>query len=229
MWYILWLKSWVRRKTSWLQLAVMLLLALAVTGIHWPKTDNTSVGLYPSRDALAQKVTDLLAERESVFDFIVYDDEETMHQHIISGRIDCGFAFDKDFEKNINADKQDEQILFMCTPSFAKGMVARETVYSAFLEVYSRDMLSKYQKEIFGNNHDDEEVRKLLLEKYDYYLDNTELFQVITEEVDTVQKENSSDASAVKNSGKNGGLFPLQGDSWAGFVCDGLDDLWEKV
>lgn len=210
IWYLLWLKSWCKRKTSWLQLAVLFLLAVSILEIHWPTADNTSVGLYSSEDPLAMEITNLLINRESIFTFILYDNEKKLQRDITSGILDCGFVFNPEFETNINSDKPNEQILFLCTPSFTKGMVARETLYSAFMEIYSEKILLKQQNEIFVSGQDEKSIQKMLSEKYDYYLDNSELFQVITKEIAITDTRQEIQSATTSDMQKNA-LLPLQG------------------
>lgn len=44
-WYRLLLKSWMKKKSSWLQLVGMVLVVVLIAGIRVPDTNNTVIGL----------------------------------------------------------------------------------------------------------------------------------------------------------------------------------------
>ena len=134
IWYALQLKAWLKRKTSWLQVLGMILLVLLTARIHLPDADNTRVGICGTADEYADNVLESLRYRDSIFEFIEYSDEETMRRDMVSGRIECGFLFPEDFQERIWEDRLKNSVTYICTPFSAKGLVAQETFYAAFLK-----------------------------------------------------------------------------------------------
>ncbi len=183
IWYKLQLKAWVKRRSSWLQILGMILLALLVSQIHLPGVENTRVGICVTSEETAQRVLESLKTRDSIFEFQEYVSEEDMRQDIVSGVIECGFAFSGNiFSEN---DVQKNSVTYICTPFSAKGLVAQETFYAAFFETYSDRILIDSESKIYGKS--DGEITKELLDKKQDYLQNNEMFQM--DVIEALQKQ----------------------------------------
>ena len=180
-WYRLLLKSWMKKKSSWLQLVGMVLVVVLVAGIRVPDTNNTVIGLCNKDGDFAEDVIENLQNRESVFQFNAYTDENEMREAVIRGELESGFVFQKGFEKALEQGKPKNLITFLTTPLTTKGAVAKETVFAAFLERYSQEILLGQEEQVFGEKS--EEISKTLLEKNQKYLAGDELFRIDFEEV----------------------------------------------
>lgn len=181
VWYGLLIKSWVKRKSSWLQLVGMVLVILLVAGIQMPDVNNTVIGLCNRDGAFAKDVVKKLQDSESVFQFETYDDEIKLQEAVVSGKLESGFVFEQGLEKNLEHGKKKKLITFITTPLTTKGAVAKETVFAAFLERYSEAVLLEQEKTVFGK--ESEEISEALLERNQEYLGSDELFQIKFEEI----------------------------------------------
>lgn len=198
-WYRLLLKTWMKKKSSWLQLAGMVLVVLLVAGIHIPDTNNTVIGLCNKDGDLVEDVIENLQGGESVFQFAAYEDENKMQEAVIRGELESGFVFKKGFEKDLKQGKRKNLITLITTPLTTKGAVAKETVFAALLERYSQEILLEQEEQVFGRKS--EEISKALLEKNQEYLNGDELFRIDFEEV----AANSSEV------GEGAETFPVRG------------------
>ena len=198
-WYRLLLKFWMKKKRSWLQLAGMILVVLLIAGIRIPDTNNTVIGLCNKDGELAEDVVEILQNKESVFQFTAYTDENKMLEAVIRGEVESGFVFQKGFEKALEQGKRKNLITFLTTPLTTKGAVAKETVFAAVLERYSQEILLEQEEQVFGEKN--EEISKALLERNQEYLDGDELFRIDFEEVNVNTKESEKRAET----------FPVRG------------------
>lgn len=180
-WYGLLLKTWVRRKSSWIQLAGMILVVLLIAGIRIPDSNNTVIGLCNQDSGLASDVTDSLLSSKSVFQFQLYEEEEELKEAVIRGEVETGFIFEEGLSKKLEQGKKKNLITVITTPLTTKGAVAKETVFAAFLERYSQEILLEQEEQVFGK--ESKEISEALLEKNQEYLKSDELFRVDFEEI----------------------------------------------
>ena len=95
---------------------------------------NVSVGLCLAEDPMAEAIAAGLSQRESVFEFIVFEKESELRKALETAEIDSGFLFSEEFEEKVKKGCSKELITFLRTPFSAKGTVAKETLYAVFLE-----------------------------------------------------------------------------------------------
>lgn len=199
-WYTLQLKAEMKRKTWWIIPAAMIAFALLVGQMRVPDGENVSVGLYLAEDPMAEEIAAGLRQRESVFEFIVFETESELQKALETAEIDSGFLFSEQFEEKAEKGRTKGLITFLQTPFSAKGTVAKETVYAAFLERYGEEILLDGRKEIYGEERKD--LVPFLLEKNDEYLKSGEFFRTEVEEI-----------SVQETSGQEGltDIYPIQG------------------
>ncbi len=178
-WYWLWLKVYGRKKAYWLQTAAMVLVLAVFSMISVPDGKNVAVGIYCGESSLAKDVLRTLESRESIFEFREYDSEERLYRDVTAGKAECGFLFREDFDRRAKSGNQEESVTYICTPFTVKGEVARETVYAAWLRIYSGQMLTNSEENIFGNVQ--EERMAALLEKNHDFQEGEEVFRLETE------------------------------------------------
>lgn len=198
-WYQLQLKAWLKRGTSLLLLAAMLLVVWLAGQISIPQSDNVTVGVVSTEGAHGKEVLEHLKERESIFSFVEYDSRETLLADLVAGKLECGFYFSQNFEKKFEHEKLKNSVSYVCTPLTTKGEVARETFYAALFEVYGRQMLSARAEQLFGENASAAE--STLLENNEKYLAGSEVFQVNVEQTKAVEN--------VRNTAQK--VFPIHG------------------
>lgn len=167
-WYLLQQKAWLGRFSSWLALAGMVVLLSIVASIHWPKADNTAVGIYASKDAAAVQTVKNLESGDSIYEFVTYTDVDRLRADVVGGELECGFIFDDHLEQRIDSGRIRNAVTYISTPFSYKGAVAKETVYAAFLKVYSETILADGLDAIYGSH--DEMMYEQLLEFNHQYL-----------------------------------------------------------
>lgn len=209
IWYALQLKAWVRRKTSWMQVLGMILLVLLTARIQLPDAKNTRVGVCSAPDEYAGRVLECLRARDSIFEFIEYPEEAAMRRDLVSGRIECGFVFSENFQELAEGDRLKDSVIYICTPFSVKGLVAQETFYAAFFEMYSEKILIGSETELYGRS--DESLTEALLEKRRGYLQDGEMFRM-----DIVETGASSETRPKQvESGASSETQPKQGKAGA--------------
>lgn len=189
-WYILQLKAWCRKKTCWLQIAGMCLLLAIVMSIAIPAQNNCFVGICNIQGHDAEKMVNILEDSDSIFEFRRYTDEAEMRQDILSGKIECGFSFSEDFQEKLGTLDVENCLSYIETSFSTKGKVARETVYTAFLQILGEQILKESLDDIYGSY--DEELLKELLAKNQEYLDSDQVFQIKEQRVETVANGSTS-------------------------------------
>lgn len=198
-WYRLLLKTWIKKKSSWLQLLILIVLVLFAAQVKLPDIKNTTIGICNCDGAFAEDIMQKLEERESVFTFQRFSDREAMQEAVIRGRLEAGFVFEKGLEENIKNQKKHRDITCMLTPLTTKAEVAGETVYAAFLERYSEELLIRKEQQVFGKNSSD--ISEMLLKRNEDYLRGDEVFQINFEETAVNQEQKAQNAE----------IFPVRG------------------
>ncbi len=201
IWYRLWLKSYGRKPSYWLQTAGMVLLLWVLSSISVPDSGNVTVGICHKGDGYAGQIAEKLSEGDSIFSFRIYEGEEELYRDVTAGKAECGFLFSEDFEDRIKSGSLKEAVTYICTPFTAKGEVARETVYSALLQVYSGEILKKSEAELYGDA--DTERTAALLERNRFYQEGNQVFRLEMESVDTGYGEADGRAETQ--------VYPVQG------------------
>lgn len=201
-WYRLWLKAYWRKKAYWLQTAAMVFLLAVISGTSVPDGKNVAVGIYCGESSLAQDVLQALEGRETMFEFRGYDSEDGLYRDVTAGKAECGFLFGADFDRRAERGDLEEAVTYICTPFTVKGEVARETVYASWLRIYSDQMLTNSEKNIFGNVR--EERRNALLEKNHDYQEGEKVFRLQTETLDAESRETMEETAEPR-------AFPIQG------------------
>lgn len=199
-WYILQLKAEMKRKTWWIIPAAMIAVALLVSQMRIPNGENVSVGLCLAEDPMAEAIAAGLSQRESVFEFIVFEKESELRKALETAEIDSGFLFSEEFEEKVKKGCSKELITFLRTPFSAKGTVAKETLYAVFLEKYGEEILLDGRKEIYEEDRKD--LVPFLLERNAEYLKSEEFFRT---EVEAIPVQETSDKEELTD------IYPIQG------------------
>lgn len=198
-WYLLQLKAWCIQKTCWLQVAAMCLILWVLMCISIPAQENRTVGVCNINGNCAEQITDILENSDSIFVFRRYGNEEEMRKDIVAGKIECGFSFTERFDTEIEHSNIRKCVKYMETPFATKGSVARETFYTAFLQVYGKQILTNSVESIYGSY--DEMIIGEVLENNQEYLDSDMIFQIDQKRIQTQNGEQ-------KELGKT---YPIQG------------------
>lgn len=188
VWYQLFLKVYLKKRSTWIQLAGMLLLVIFILSIHIPDGKNMSAGFCTSGNAMAEQVLEQLVEEDSAFEFIPYDTVEELREDVKSQRLECGFVTEQDFESNVMKGDMNDCVRYICTPMTSKGEVMKETFYAAFFQIYSDELLKSKEEMFFGNK--DPQRQDNWMQINHELRQSSEIFQVEYCEVEsTVEKQ----------------------------------------
>lgn len=199
IWYVLQLKAWCKRKTCWLQILGMCVIVFVMLSFSLPSTDNLNVGICHAQGVQAEKMVGNLEQGDSIFNFQRYETEDAMQADILSGKLECGFVFAKDFDQRVESGEIEQCIKYLETPFMTKGAVARETVFAVFIQVYGEQILLDSIDTIYGEYN--EETARELLEKNQEYLENNLIFQIEQQTVEVQRKEEKQQTKT----------YPIQG------------------
>ena len=178
----------------------MIAVALLVSQMRIPNGENVSVGLCLAEEPMAEAIAAGLSQRESVFEFIVFEKESELRKALETAEIDSGFLFSEEFEEKVKKGCSKELITFLRTPFSAKGTVAKETLYAVFLEKYGEEILLDGRKEIYEEDRKD--LVPFLLERNAEYLKSEEFFRT---EVEAIPVQETSDKEELTD------IYPIQG------------------
>lgn len=182
-WYRFLLKAWAKKKSSWIQLVGMILVILLIIGVQLPDTNNTVIGICNQDGKFAEDVIKKLESSESVFQFKRYEEPEQLREAVVQGKLESGFIFEAGMEEKLEKSRKKELITCISTPLTTKAAVAQETVFAAFLERYSEEILLEQEGQVFGKTSS--EISEMLLEKNQEYLNGDKIFRMDFEEVES--------------------------------------------
>lgn len=184
IWYGLLLKAQLKKRITWIQILMMLVLLWFVQSIKFPEASNVSVGVYYGQSTGASRIGECLVEQGSMFEFLEYDSMEALEKSVTAGSVECGFGFVDDFDQRMADGNIYRSVCYLATPMSAKGEVIQESFYTAFLQVYSEKLLEQCEVGLYGVT--DSERNAAILEQNQNYLDGNELFDI---EIKTLQTE----------------------------------------
>ena len=187
VWYVLQLKAWCKKWICLLEIIGMIFLVLLIQNIALPKGDNTAIGICNEDGAYVENLFEQLREQDSIFDFKVYPDRNSLEEDVISGIVECGFVFEKDFATDWQEDNYKDTITYICTPLTTKGYVAQETVFAVILREFSSDILQQSASEIYSEP--DTQTIQELQEKNEEYLSSSDIFHMDTQTVKQTEKK----------------------------------------
>ncbi len=199
VWYKLWLKLYLKRPSTWIFTIAMGALLWTISLISLPDSNNLLVGILYPEGAYGRELKKVIREENSIFTFVAYEDEQSLYEDVLGGRLECGFLFDEDFQEKMEEGRARGSIVCLSTPLGFKSKVAKETLYARLLMVYSKDVLADSQRKVFGKE-DEGRTEKLFDRKEKYRLSQS-VFQL---ETITLQKEGQELAK------KGDSLYPMQ-------------------
>lgn len=192
------IKSMEKKWVCLLEVIGRIFFVLLIQNIELPKGDNTTIGICNEDGKYVENLFRKFEQQDSLFDFKVYQDRESMEEDVISGIVECGFVFEKDFATDWQEDNYKDTITYICTPLTTKGYVAQETVFAVILREFSSDILQQSASEIYSEP--DTQTIQELQEKNEEYLSGSSIFRVDTKTVE--QKEQTEKKSET---------YPIQG------------------
>ncbi|MCR5626440.1 MAG: hypothetical protein K6F99_03885 [Lachnospiraceae bacterium] len=138
--YLLFLKAAMKKKTTYLMIAVLTVLSVMLVSLEKPDKNNVRV-LLCGNDEMSDIIIDDLVRSSPVFKFERAADKDTVYNEVKENKADCGFVFCEDFGKKLQNGEDTGVIENVMTPYSVKDVVAREQVYAAVLRHYSDELL----------------------------------------------------------------------------------------
>lgn len=172
------MKALFMRQSTWALLCSIIFLLLVINNIHFPQNDNINVGIITNDSISAKKCVENL---NSIYNFTIYKEEAEMKGDILSGILECGFAFSEDFDSAYSKNKLKDSIKYYYSPYTNKGTVIKETIYSALLKEYSNNILLSNYKDILNGIIEEDssaKVKNYITERNAYYLMSNDIFMV---------------------------------------------------
>ena len=185
MWYVLLVKNYWKKRSSYLTVLGMIILIWIISGISAPNAVNMNVGLYCGSNSVAEQIKDSLVADNSDFDFLIYEEENELVQDVVSGRLDSGFVFSDEFDEMLEERDTRDGIQYYKTTFSTKGEVLKEKIFEVYFRIYSEIVLEDVEQEVFGN-HDADRLEELL-EKSNFYLEGDNVFQLDIKQVEGVK------------------------------------------
>lgn len=170
------LKALFKRRSTWVLIASIVFLCLVLSGVNTPDVRNTSLGVVTFESEYADQIVNDINTSDGAYRVYLYQNETELNKDLLSGKIECGFVFSKDFDKKAGRGKTKDLIKYIYSPHTTKGMIAKETVFASFLKVYSEYILQDAYDGIYGEYNED--TMEYLLQKNAEYQDSQNIFTV---------------------------------------------------
>ncbi|MCR4789071.1 MAG: ABC transporter permease [Lachnospiraceae bacterium] len=174
------MKAFLKHREPWILLGTVILLILVFKDITFPRVDNTRVGVVTYDSDRAFDIIGRFKDKSSIYEICEYDDPEVLRQDVLGGELECGFIFDEDFDKKADKGRTNGTIEYVYSPYTTKGLVAKEALFSAYLQNYSNDILKKDYPKMFGDQDESmkEEIMELLSDRNAYYISGNDVFEI---------------------------------------------------
>lgn len=175
------------RAGYWISLILALLFAALLMQMTAPGV-STDYGICNGGGEIAGKLTNQLMQETEDSWCIVYQDKKQMEKDLLAGRLDCAFVFDGRLDRGLEDGSLAGTIDYYRTSSTQQGEVLKEQIYSELYQYAARETLRSYAEDgrtFEGTSEEDcgfakkrEQIRESLLEEYDNYRKDPQIFQV---------------------------------------------------
>lgn len=174
------LKALLKKRQTWAVIITLAFLAFVYSGITFPSIDNTFIGVVTAGSERAEEMVNSLEERDSLYKVKAYESSEELKKDILNGTLECGFIFDGNFDNMLERGKSKHLIEYVYSPYTTKGLAAKETVFSAFMENYSNEIIMAEYNKIFGSADDEtkEEIIESIKKSNEYYKNSDAIFDI---------------------------------------------------
>lgn len=187
IWYVLQLKRVIKRKTSYLQLVIMvglvLLLHFGTSRVSRPVT----VGICNEEGSFCEEMIQALIDGSEVINYERFDDQEKMKEAVVTGEIGGGFLIKKGFQEKLETGKVKKCVVFYESGMNTAAAIFKEAFYSVFLKQYSKRLLEESIETVYGKQS--EAISEVLLEANKRYIKSQDLFDINVVKVSGEKKE----------------------------------------
>ena len=173
-------KALLKKRQTWAVIVTLIFLAFVYSGITFPSIENTYIGVVTYGSKQADEMIDILSKRSALYEIKIYEDDDELKKDILNGTLECGFVFDENFDKFVDKGKLKNTIEYIYSPYTTKGLAAKETIFSAFLDTYSNKIWLKEYPKIFGSFDEDQkkEIIESMEKSNEYYKGSNVIFDI---------------------------------------------------
>lgn len=151
-WYGVLVKLHCKEKSTWVVLLCCIISMIVIGQIRLPNEQNLEVGVCYQDSVYGAKIVKAYEAGEHLFTLQEYTDWETVVEKVRAGKLCAGIRMDQELDSMIEEDRWDRSILFVTTPQSTKSAVLQESIFEAFLQVYSERLLEQNAEEIFARH-----------------------------------------------------------------------------
>lgn len=146
---ILW-KQYLQRHRLWIIVLFAGALVIGVIGKMSALKQEEYRGITVGICWEDEKGKDLLKElenKEGIFRFIGYTDEDEMIRLVENGTLECGYLFPEDFYEHLQEEGARHQIVLYYSPASSAHKISYEVVFAELFKMLSEDILTDYFEE----------------------------------------------------------------------------------
>lgn len=174
--YIIWLKLLAKRlwrQPAYISLLVLIpILGYAVSAMEQGERGGAAVSVCVEEGTWSSQIADGLRQEDadSVLEFVLCDDVDTVEYSVVSGTADCGFVIPADIEgKVMGGDWRKSITVYETAESSITGM-AKERISGVIFQLYSEQCYEDYMGEI------SEDIVDFAVDAYEVHLTDDSTF-----------------------------------------------------
>lgn len=204
--YLLLLKRLFKKKSYIVMLAIVPLMVLALKGVSHGDAGLMTIGVYiPGDDYASSALKESIETTPGSFRYIFYDDSDRLIADVKSQKISEGWIcpdnLDEAVENIVASGQTDEKIEIIIREQGLSHLLGREVLNSRVYESLARQMASIYISGKLYKGDPTEEQREKILDTFDSYEINGNLFELGY--LDDSQPQNNNDTNYI--------MMPLRG------------------
>ena len=181
--YLLLLKRLLKKKSYIAMLLVVPLMVLLMNAMSSADAGLMTIGVYiPGTDESSQYLMETLESDQGNLRFVIYDDEGLLRKDVERQQLSEGWICPKDLDSAISGmaskGKTNNKIQILIRETGLTHMLGREVLCSRIYPIIARQMAINYVSEnVYGGNPSEEQLQHIL-ETYDNYGINGNLFEM---------------------------------------------------
>lgn len=129
-------------------------------------------------DATSEELAENLVKYEGSFDFVRYDDLDSLYRDVENTKLNCGYVFPDDLSERAEGKQKSESILVLHHPSNTIQASINEVVYAELLRIQGRYIITEHVKSLGLFAESDTGYIGELLRLYERYLHGNATFKL---------------------------------------------------
>lgn len=204
--YIIWLRLLAKRlwrQPAYIGLLVLIpILGYAVSAMEQGERGGAEVSVCVEKGTWSSQIKDGLQTQnaDSVLEFVLCDDAETVEYSVVSGTADCGFVIPADIEERVMEEDWRKCITVYETAESSITGMAKERISGVIFQLYSEQCYGDYMEQI------SKDIAEFAVDAYEVHLtdDSTFGFRYMN---DNQYSQYNSDADGTYDTA----VFPIKG------------------